>query len=78
MQHVLDELTQFTSQDQQELATVAPQQYLLIPGLVQDSMNAGRHFNNLWLFVKCRIPDALQNAKKHPTVDARKEGKLPC
>ena len=81
MQHVLDELTQLTSQNQQELATVVAQQCPLIPGLVLDSMNAGSHFNNLcqlWLSVKCRIPGALQNAKKHSSVDARKEGKLPC
>ena len=77
-QHVLDELTQLTSQDQQELATVVAQQCPLIPGLVLDSMNAGSHLNNLWLSVKCRIPGAHQNAKKHSSVDARKEGKLPC
>ena len=77
-QHVLDELTQLTSQDQQELATVVAQQCPLIPGLVLDSMNAGSHFNNLWLSVKYRIPGVLQNAKKHSSVDARKEGKLPC
>ena len=77
-QHVLDELTQLTSQDQQELATIVAQQCPLIPGLVLDSMNAGSHFNNLWLSVKCRIPGAHQNAKKHSSGDARKEGKLPC